>query len=330
MDEGQPAQGPHVVAIRKTAESYSSLQETLQTLNDEIIELHTHGFSSKFGHSFVRFIFVADYKFMLLCLGMKSANSRNACLYCEQSNVNYFNGGLRWREMLNPKKPGCKLKNLLPCFELKDTAIDTMHLFFRVTDKLFDFVAKELGETPSALHAFELALAEAGIRNRLRKNENGALEFSGLNSKDREKMLAMLCNAPLALPDERRARQLQALHKKFLSCYTLLKTSSDAEEIKETTFAFISLFGVLYQKITVTPYIHILAHHCHELVELHGCLGKFNQQSVEKANDTVKTSFYRNSNFIHGPLQVIQKANRILASKVSTSSSSSEAAPSGQ
>lgn len=236
-------------------------------------------------------------------------------------NTRYFFGGLQWRNVLAPKKPGCKLETLLPCFGLADTAVDTMHLFFRVTDKLFDFVAKELSETPDALRAFEAALAEAGIRNRLRKNEQGALEFSGLNSKDREKMLDLLCQTPLSLPDTNRAKQLQALHRKFRACYDLLKSSDDPEQIRETTHAFISLFGILYQKIAVTPYMHILAHHCHELVELHGCLGKFNQQSVEKANDTVKTSFYRNSNFLHGPLQVIQKANRVLSVKVNAFSS---------
>ena len=96
-----------------------------------------------------------------------------------------------------------------------------------------------------------------------------------------------------------------------------LKESDDADEVRESCKAFMDMFCALYQRTLVTPYMHLMAHHCHELVSVHGCaLGVFNQQSVEKANDLVKSVYFRCTNFTDGPLQVMQRANRILHAKM--------------
>ena len=320
VDEPQPVQGPHVIAVEETSESYENVENILKKFNCEMESLSENGFESKFGHCCVKFVFVADYKFMLIALGLKAANSRNACLYCEQTNVNYFRGGLQWRKNLGSKAPGAKKPSLLPCISLQDTALDVMHMFFRVTDKLLDLILKqEIGEEREKVDRFEAELNKVGVKNKLRANEQSALEFSKLTSRDREAILDFLCEHPLTFIPEARAKQLQLLYIKYRQCYNLLKTSDDPDAIRASTQTFMNMFCALYQKTMVTPYMHLMVHHSHELVSIHKCpLGKFNQQSVEKANDTVKTVFFRCTNFTSGPLQVIQKANRVLHSKVNS------------
>ena len=318
LDESQPRKGPHVVCIHESGESYENAATPLNRLSEEITRLSSDGVSTQFGMCHVKFIFVADYKFMLIAFGMKAANSQNACLYCEQSSTDYFKGGLQWRPRRNSKSPGFKHDSLVPCFSLEDTAIDTLHLFFRVTDKLFDLVIKqEVSDDRSKVAAFEAELHKVGVRARLRTNEQKALEFSNLNSRDRLVIIDLLCSRPLAFLPAARAKQLQLLYIKFRDCYMLLKGSDDAEALRQCTETFMRMFCALYQKTMVTPYMHLMVHHAHELVALHKCpLGVFNQQSVEKCNDVVKTMYFRCSNFTRGALQVVQRSNRILHAKL--------------
>ena len=317
IDETPPRNGPHVVCIQEAGESYENAAIPLQRISQEITRIATCGIETQYGVCHVRFIFVADYKFMLIALGMKAANSQNACMYCEQKSVNYYRGGLKWRTRGSARSPGFKNDSLVPCFSLKDTAIDTLHLFFRVTDKLFDLVAKQEVCDDRDVSLFEAELCSVGVKGRLRTSEQKALEFSSLSSRDRLAVLELLCSRPLAFLPAARAKRLQLMYIKFRECYMLLKDSDDAETLRQCTEAFMCMFCAMYQKTMVTPYMHIMVHHAHELVALHKCaLGVFNQQSVEKCNDYVKTVYFRCSNFTRGALQVIQRANRVLHAKL--------------
>ena len=143
--------------MQECAESYDSARSLLERFSHEMTKIRTEGLDTQFGRCYVKFIFVADYKFMLMALGMKAANCRNACLFCEQTNVSYCYGGLTWRKRLDPKAPGFKNKTIMPCFSLMDLALDTMHLFFRVTDKLFDLLVKQEIDDASKLAMFDRA-----------------------------------------------------------------------------------------------------------------------------------------------------------------------------
>ena len=321
IDESPPRKGPHVVCIQESGESYQNTAAPLKRISQEISRLTSDGVETQFGTCMVKFIFVADYKFMLIAFGMKAANSQSACLYCEQPSRDYFKGGLPWRSRRNAKSPGFKHESLVPCFVLEDTAIDTLHLFFRVTDKLFDLIVKqEVGDDVAKVTAFEAELRSAGVKGRLRNNEQKALEFSSLSSRDRLAILELLCSRPLAFLPAARAKQLQLMYIKFRECYVLLKDSDDPETVRQCTAAFLQMFCCLYQKAMVTPYMHIMAHHAHELVAVHkSALGVFNQQSVEKCNDLVKSVYFRCTNFTRGAFQVIQRANRVLHAKLNES-----------
>ena len=55
---------------------------------------------------------------------------------------------------------------------------------------------------------------------------------------------------------------------------------------KSEAHKWVELFCSIYQTKHVTPYIHALAMHVHEFLNLYGSLSKFSQQGLEKLNVT--------------------------------------------
>ena len=88
-------------------------------------------------------------------------------------------------------------------------------------------------------------------------------------------------------------------------------------DMRQSCHAFMDIFCAMYQKTIVTPCMHHMVQQCNELVSIHGCaLAMFNQQNVEKANDVVKSVYLMCNNLTDGPLQVIQRAKRVLSAKI--------------
>ena len=101
----------------------------------------------------IKFYFVADMKTMLITLGYKAANSRNACIFCKCSKERWalcgadnkcdFRGEIRESNdgIVLPKlkagDPGFKNEPLISSELFDGVILDVMHLYLRVTDAIF-------------------------------------------------------------------------------------------------------------------------------------------------------------------------------------------------
>jgi len=65
-------------------ETYESLETAANLFTLELIGLNEDGFTDKQGNNWpVELFFSADWKFLALTMGVKSAIANNSCLYCE-------------------------------------------------------------------------------------------------------------------------------------------------------------------------------------------------------------------------------------------------------
>lgn len=69
----------------------------------------------------------------------------------------------------------------------------------------------------------------------------------------------------------------------------------------------------VYHDRNVTPYIHAMANHFDEFLQLHGSLLPFTQQGLEKYNDLVTKQYFRASNHktVQAFHQIMEKQNRL-------------------
>ena len=79
---------------------------------------------------------------------------------------------------------------------------------------------------------------------------------------------------------------------------TILKnvSSTDAAFVKRMCDDWHELFVNIYGLANVTPFIHALHTHVHELIAEHGNITLFDQQSVEKLNDFTTREYFMCTN----------------------------------
>lgn len=85
------------------------------------------------------------------------------------------------------------------------------------------------------------------------------------------------------------------------------------ELLKVKTRSWLCLYRSIYLINDVTPYMHILTSHLHELMEIHGDLNLFNQEGFEKKNDIVRMNYFSSSNRDLDSFkeQILKKCNRL-------------------
>ena len=123
-------------------------------------------------------------------MGMKAATSLSACIYCVSKKMDYFRGVAESRDQVRLGDPGTKLPNLVPCFSPSDVITDVLHMYFRISDVLFDrMVEQEVADDPASRRTLHTELDGLGLKARLVTTERGTLQFSSLQCRDRDKLI---------------------------------------------------------------------------------------------------------------------------------------------
>ena len=83
----------------------------------------------------------------------------------------------------------------------------------------------------------------------------------------------------------------------------------NAVDIDAEAITWVTSFTSIYQAKDVTPYVHALAMHMEEFIQLHGSVVKFTQQGLEKLNDLTTKHFQRATNHHESQslLQILEK-----------------------
>lgn len=86
----------------------------------------------------------------------------------------------------------------------------------------------------------------------------------------------------------------------------------EAAELRQRTRDWLKLYLTVYDKKTVTPYMHAFVAHLHEFVRLYKDINAFNCQGLEKLNDISTGQYFKGTNK-HGTAlhQMLRKRNRM-------------------
>ncbi|XP_033730336.1 uncharacterized protein LOC117319683 isoform X1 [Pecten maximus] len=358
VNEGSAHQICYPLCIIQTKEKYAELNIALNDLQQDVAEFQ--GSKLKVGdREFTVNIYLGgDYKFLLVAVGISSVAATHSCIYCKCEKKERINLAKRWsmkdpvlgarlsyissepmdipatgRSSKRKKVQTYSIVNqpLFPCITPFQVVLDQLHLFLRITDKLFNLLVSELRVLDNIsqqatfveldrtkikhVAALENVLQQMGIPFELFVNKDTRkLEYRDLMGPEKLKLMEKFKASDL-LPDRERADQIQKLWDDFSEINVLLRSESPIpEDFQVKAESWCNMYVSLYQCRDITPYIHTLRYHVSELFQLHGNLVRFSQQGLEKMNDIITESYLRATNHRgHSALkQVMEKQNRLV------------------
>ncbi|GET04504.1 hypothetical protein GLOIN_2v1521868 [Rhizophagus clarus] len=141
----------YTLVLYLDAETYESLKNALTPLISDLCILKKRGFKQTDGsHWPVELYFSSDWKFLATCLGMKAANAVHFCLWCDCSK-NDINTTLKTinKSMDNIKANYNQINGhirepLFHMISLKNWVVDELHIFLRITDRLWELMISDL------------------------------------------------------------------------------------------------------------------------------------------------------------------------------------------
>ncbi len=85
------------------------------------------------------------------------------------------------------------------------------------------------------------------------------------------------------------------------TCFDILNTwikflAVELCKFEQICWEWVSAYTTSFMVKDVTPYMHVLMNHVAESLQLHGTMSHFNQQTMEKLNDTIISLFFHSSN----------------------------------
>ena len=291
------------------------------------IEINEHQYS-------IEPILCSDLKFLLLGMGLTGANEDYFCPFCYCSKKELkINSAKKWsidRQWDKTNNQGNKCvevcgqiaanKNyghirkplqLLRKLCIKNNiVVDTLHLFLRISDVLLvnffgDIVLQYRGKQTLLVTALttieDICYQKVNIKLRFRQDAC-KLAWTALEGEEREKLHELFptyMKHHQLLEDHNRLGKIITLWEDFNTIMKLLRSDhymgpNEIEQFHNRTKLWVSHFVTLYTTDALTPYIHILHHHIHELLELHqGNIHRYTCEGLEKKNDQNKNDYYK-------------------------------------
>lgn len=211
--------------------------------------------------------------------------------------------------------------------DFKFCVFDTLHLFLRITDKLFailfDFIENcesgedDLEKRPMMKGFLDFLKNECKICNpyyfKQKNNTGEKVKLRSLNSNELENIYRALSitdvngNQTVLItilkPSQDHLQELtmiNALWLNFYKYYQIIKNRI-AINIESLTNSLKCFFNILKDShfescLNLTPYLHILIHHLPVFLEIYGDIDIFNLQGFEKLNHVLKQAYQGNTN----------------------------------
>ena len=323
LDGIQKPDNNYTLVLYPGAESYESLKNALTPLISDLSILKEKGFDQIGGNHWpVELFFSSDWKFLSICLGTKAANAQHFCPWCDCSkdeintttktinksmdeikvNYNQINGHI--------KEP---LFYIIP---LQNWVCDELHIFLRITDRLWELMLSDLHHENSNEEVWKEKILLEMQRLKItfqfwHEKNNNNLSYTSLMGPDKLKILKEF-NITAIFQSTERAIQIQALWNQFNELYLLMQNKQTTGEIfrhKAQTWlnAFLApskghpnrsnFIRGMYRIQDITPYIHVLVNHVAEFIEIHHEFGlpAFSCSAVEKKNHMQVCLYFRNT-----------------------------------
>ena len=341
LEEGNEATsvtGNHSVAIFKMAENYENLAAALEDICNEGKQLKSITIDDKSYE--IETYLGGDLKFLAMVCGIDAANCEHACVWCKCPRLQRWDMSQEWSisditkgartveeiarfASMKQQKFNCSRKPLFSFIPIHRVIIDTLHLFLRISDVLINLLIRDLRTADGInrdgdkyIKVYEQFLNDkCKIRFHWSTDKiSKSLKWRDLTGPEQIRLFENI-NIPFLFPNLSNKDQLQELWNKFYNTIRELnKKECDPSNFETKAKEWVRLFITIYQKKDVTPYMHAMAQHVPEFLQLHkGNIVQFTQQGLEKLNDVSTKIYQRLSNHRdHEALkQMLQKMNRI-------------------
>ena len=122
-------------------------------------------------------------------------------------------------------------------------------------------------------------------------------------------------NLDTIIPNHPKLTNIKSLWSSFKQLVDQLNKNLSLEDIhhfQSSAKSLVDLYHMVYLAKDITPYMHVLAYHVPEVMELYGNPTYFCQQGLEKLNHSVTKWYFRSTNFGKSALkQIMLKQSRL-------------------
>ena len=331
------------------SENYGSVTECFKELIEEFAILNTIKVQER--ELKIIYYYAGDWKMLANSLGILGANSKHPCVWCKCSKDNFYDTEQEW-SITNPKQgartheeqaailshPNMKdivnfgytrvpiFKDIIP---ISRYMIDMLHLFLRISDTLFNLLVKDCSLADNfdmgAIYKFDVSLYKHMNSLQHFLNEKCNVKFSFFWVSETKKLtwrdlvgpekvrLFENLNLSEIIPDHEKFDSVSAIWSNFYDILQDVKeVKVEPNDLKARTKDWLELFLTVYNKTTVTPYMHAFVFHLHEFVHLYKDINAFNCQGLEKLNDISTGHYFKSTNKGATALhQMLKKRNRM-------------------
>ena len=293
-------------------------------------------------------------KFLALIFGINAANSDYPCVWCPCKIKNQLDHEKIWNisdrnledaeKLCNEKtvnsRKGYINKPLFYYIKFEDCIIDILHLYLRITDKLFEkllnkiYILDSFSSTTTNLDSrknfkifWDFIENECRITNPFYPSVKTINKYKirSLNCIERDKILVNLKKQKISnIFPNLDINDANCLDFIFSTFYNIIKQIRENKINKENVEKFksdLKIWMHFYVKIEptvsheITPYIHVFVFHLPEFILKHGHVNLYNMQGLEKLNDLLTKIYHfasnkhkKNKSYL---LQMINKRNRM-------------------
>ena len=348
LEEGEKARssaGNHCIGIFKVCEDYSALYEALQ---DIIIEASDLKYITINGNKYdIKYFLGGDMKFLALVCGIESATSTHSCIWCKIPKDERHNMKMKWSisdtqygartieeissmsqlSKNNKKRYNCSHKPMFPFIPIHHVIVDSLHLFLQISDVLINLLIRDIrildGHNRNNTHTMQYQQFlndKCKVRFKFHTDkETKAMKWRDLTGPEKKRLFEHI-DIPTLFPSLENSQKIQKLWNEFIALVNHLSVSTEQsldkwspQDFDKKAKQWVTDFASTYQCKDVTPYMHCLAMHVSEFLQLYGNIGQFTQQGLEKLNDLTTIFFQHASNHHEQEAlkQILEKRNRI-------------------
>ncbi|PKC56607.1 hypothetical protein RhiirA1_402006 [Rhizophagus irregularis] len=197
----QKLENYYTLVLYPGAETYESLKNVLVPLISDLCNLKKNGFNQIGGNHWpVELYFSSDWKFLAICLGIKAANAQYFCPWCDcrKDEINIKSKTIN-KSMDNIKKNynqtnGHVKEPLFHMIPLKNWVCDELHVFLRITDRLWELMLSDLQRETRDEEIWKIKILSEMQRLKIsfyfwREKTNNNLSYTLLMGPDKLKIL---------------------------------------------------------------------------------------------------------------------------------------------
>ena len=331
-----------------TKESYDQVSKSLDGIISQLNNLNEILID---GRTFkIEKYLCCDLKMLAILYGINGANSNQPCIWCyynikediQDNHGMFIHNKMQISRTLDEatRIANLGLKDGLNGYvsrpiiniDFKFCMFDSLHLFLRITDKLFtilfdyiescDLGEEKLEKRPMMKLFLNFLTIDCKLSNvyylKQKNNSGEKIKIRSLNSNELDKIFKTIAEVTntdenglvltglvyILKPSQVKLVELEVINKLWLSFYKfyeIIKNRKIPDSIDTLTSSLKYFFHILKVHrfescLNLTPYLHTLIHHLPVFLEIHGDLDIFNLQGLEKLNHVLKAAYFKNTN----------------------------------